>query len=331
MPFNGSGTYNRTISWVDERDASNPINATKFDTHDDDLASALSQCITKDGQTTVTGNLPMSGFRHTGVDDAVAANEYAAVGQVQDGAFTYLTSIVGADNITASSSPALTAYAAGQSFWFIAAGANTTSPTININSLGSRALTKWGGSALEANDILSGMMVMIIFDGTNFEIIEPAKTVTGVFASGDALTCDSNGRVTSTGYQHEQQIPTGTIMVVKQSFVPTGWTLHAFDDDRVLINDSTAASGGSTGGQWQINSIIVDPHSITVAELALHSHGISDGNQVAGGSGNFRAATGVSVASSDTGNNAAHDHTLTITPNWRPLYVNVISVSKNAP
>lgn len=76
-----------------------------------------------------------------------------------------------ADVITASVTPALTAYAAGQVFRFISSGANTTNVTININSLGAKAITKNGATALEAGDIPSGAIVEIIYDGTRFQVV----------------------------------------------------------------------------------------------------------------------------------------------------------------
>jgi hypothetical protein len=44
----------------------------------------LTQSLSRDGQTQPSANLPMNTFRHTNVGDAVARNEYATLGQVQD-------------------------------------------------------------------------------------------------------------------------------------------------------------------------------------------------------------------------------------------------------
>lgn len=48
----------------------------------DGMATGLSTCITKDGQTTVTANLPMGTYRHTGVSDAQSSTDYASYGQL---------------------------------------------------------------------------------------------------------------------------------------------------------------------------------------------------------------------------------------------------------
>jgi hypothetical protein len=50
MPFNGSGTFVRLNNWSNDAANNLPISATKFDTEDNDFASGLSACLTRDGQ-----------------------------------------------------------------------------------------------------------------------------------------------------------------------------------------------------------------------------------------------------------------------------------------
>lgn len=47
MPFSG-GTFSRLYVWVNER-ASPPIDITKLDTQEDDIAAGLSECVLRDG------------------------------------------------------------------------------------------------------------------------------------------------------------------------------------------------------------------------------------------------------------------------------------------
>ena len=79
MPFNGAGTFNRLYSWV--TDAANGIfvSSTRTDADTDDIATGLSTCITKDGQTTVTANIPMAGFKFTGLAVGTATTDSARV------------------------------------------------------------------------------------------------------------------------------------------------------------------------------------------------------------------------------------------------------------
>ena len=65
-----------------------------------------------------------------------------------------LYTATGTDTITFNTTPTFTAYASGQRFYFVSAGANTTtSVTLNVNSLGAKSITKNGTTALDVGDI----------------------------------------------------------------------------------------------------------------------------------------------------------------------------------
>lgn len=68
-------------------------------------------------------------------------------------------------------SPAITAYAVGQTFSFKATNANTTASTLNVNSLGTKNIFKRGSLALVANDIIAGQIVEVEYDGTQFQML----------------------------------------------------------------------------------------------------------------------------------------------------------------
>lgn len=207
MARNGSGTYNLP--------AGNPvvtlttISSTDFNNTMSDMATALTQSIASDGQTTPSANLPMGGFKHTGVANATARNHYADVGQTQDSSFLWLGTGGGtADVITASATPAITAYAAGQRFAFISSGANTTNVTLNINGVGAKAVTKNGATALAAGDIPSGAICEVIYDGTRFQLIglqivtvarggTGAATAAGARTALSAAASGANSDITS--------------------------------------------------------------------------------------------------------------------------------------
>lgn len=183
MARNGSGTYNLP--------AGNPvttgttISSTWANSTLSDMATALTGSIAADGQTTASGNLPMGGFIHTNVGNATVRTNYTSAGQVQDGTLTYLTSVAGTNTITAVGAVGMTAYATGQKFTFVSAGANTGAATININSIGAKALTKNGATALSAGDIPSGAAVEVVYDGTQFQVVSAMPVVAP--ASGDVV------------------------------------------------------------------------------------------------------------------------------------------------
>ena len=90
MPWNGSGNFNRdngfrrgAALWDATDAAGRVIRTDDHDTHDEDLAEGLENCLTRDGQNSPTANLPMNSQRHTNVANAVADTDYAAWGQTK--------------------------------------------------------------------------------------------------------------------------------------------------------------------------------------------------------------------------------------------------------
>lgn len=134
-----------------------------------DIADALTASLAKNGQTVPTANLPMGGYRHTGVDDAAARTDYARADQVQDGTLVYLTSPAGTNTITATAPLSLAAYAAGQTFRFIPANTNTGATTLNINSIGAKNIFR-NGAALLGGEIVASAPVEVFYDGTQFQL-----------------------------------------------------------------------------------------------------------------------------------------------------------------
>ena len=170
MAFNGSGTF--LINTAGQPVVSGTvISSTAFNALTADLATGLSTAITKDGQTTVTANIPMSTYKFTGLGVGSAATDSANLSQVQSTVTKLLTSVSGADTITAVGAPVVAAYAAGQMFYFVATGDNTGAVTLNIDSLGAKAVTRDGSVALAAGDIKSGEVVVVVYDGTRFQVV----------------------------------------------------------------------------------------------------------------------------------------------------------------
>lgn len=168
MSFNGSGVFVVNSSGQPVV-AATLITAATFNAFTADAATGLSTAILKDGTQTLTADIPFNNKKITGLAAATARTDAASLATIQDGTGTYVGTVGGtADVITLTASPAITAYVAGQTFRFIASGANTTTVTVAINGLAAKAITKNGTTALVANDMLSGMMVQMTYDGTRF-------------------------------------------------------------------------------------------------------------------------------------------------------------------
>lgn len=181
MARNGSGTYVRTngvntgsTTWTTDRNQGAAILAGRHDTHDQDIADALTQSISADGQTTVTANLPMSTFRHTGVGAGVGRTDYARLDQVQDASVAWGGNSSGAANVFACSlTPAISAYVGGLRLAFVAHQNSTSTATLNVNGVGAIALVTSEGFALTPYAIRSGQIVEVIYNSSSFYIQNP--------------------------------------------------------------------------------------------------------------------------------------------------------------
>lgn len=205
MPYNGSGVFS-TYTPGNPVVTGTTISSTWANNTLSDIATGLSTAITKDGQTTVTANIPMAGFKITGLGLGTASTDAASLANIQANTGTYVATVGGtADAITLTPSPAIAAYAAGQSFSFIASGANTTAVTVAISGLTAKSVTKAGSTALVAGDIASGALTTIEYDGTRFQLLGAGVylplgggTLTGGLIGTTASFTDSSAPLTIT-------------------------------------------------------------------------------------------------------------------------------------
>lgn len=178
MPYNGSGVFVRLRNWVNDATAGIRIRADRHDSEDDNFASGLSQCITKDGQTTVTANLPMANYRHTGVGAATAATHYARYDQVQIGNAVWADAGGTADAITATYNPNTVTPVDGQLYYVRAGAANaTTTPTFSPDGETPQTIVKNANQPLAVGDIAGDGHELILryrLSDTKYELLNPA-------------------------------------------------------------------------------------------------------------------------------------------------------------
>ena len=255
MARNGSGTYSlpagnpvTTGTTISSTWANNTLN---------DIGSAMTASLAYDGQTVPVANLPMGSYIHTGVGNATARTNYAAAGQVQDGTFQYLTSVTGTNTVTALAPISMTAYATGQVFRFIVAATNTSSVTLNINSIGAKSITKNGTTALTANDIVINSVVEVIYDGTQFQLINPANTI-----PAGVITMWSGSIATIPASWYLCDGSNGTPDLRNQ------FIIGAYSDDSGVAKTTITGAATQTGGS---KDAITVSHTHTITDPG-HNH-----------------------------------------------------------
>lgn len=298
MSRNGSGIYSLP--------AGNPvvtgttISSTWANNTLSDIATALTASIAKDGQTTPTANLPMGGFKHTGAADASALTDYLTAKQALNSTAQYLSTISGSDTITASGTFTPSAYTAGQTFRFIAAGSNTGAVTLNVASLGAKNVykrTSGGLVALVAKDLISGAEYSVTYDGTQFVLneqrpysqgadIASASTINLDTATGDYVNVTGTTPITAiTLGQGEQRTVkfAGALTLTNGAslILPTGNNISTAAGDVAVFRGEassvvrcvayTLANGKSLGGVTQIQPISasVGSNALTISASTL--------------------------------------------------------------
>lgn len=183
MPFDGSGNFSRANSvasgestWQDTEGLGRDMESLLFDEHDQDIADGLTACLTKNGTSTPTANIPMGGFVLTGLGSATAITQSPSAAQIINTSLNYGgTSAGSSDAYTISLPVAPASYVTGMTVTFKADRNNTsTSPTINVNGLGAKNMRqKDGATTLLADDIIAGQIVFLQYNGTHFDYINP--------------------------------------------------------------------------------------------------------------------------------------------------------------
>lgn len=137
----------------------------------------------------IVGNLPSQITNGTAIDatqvmadltfikDQVNANALQNTGATYA---VYVAAVGGTANaITLAPSPAITSYAPGQRFSFLASGPNTGATTINVSGLGAQALQYADGTAMTGGEMLTGAPYDIEYNGSAFVLLNSAQA-TGI-------------------------------------------------------------------------------------------------------------------------------------------------------
>lgn len=104
------------------------------------------------------------GMPAAAVNDTARQQMADLVIEFQKNQVKVLGSVSGTNTITASMTPALTAYSAGMTIVFTPANTNTGATTLNINGLGALDVQRGNSAALVAGDLLAGIPAYLVLD-----------------------------------------------------------------------------------------------------------------------------------------------------------------------
>lgn len=138
----------------------------------------------------------------------VTLTDAAWFDDVDKAAYAYLTSTAGTNTITATG-PATFSYTAGAEVRLIAAGNNSGATTINITPSGGSALgaknVYANGAACVGGELVSGRPYILIYDGTQFNIVGTASTT---------AASDTVAGVIEIAIQSEMETPSSATLAV---------------------------------------------------------------------------------------------------------------------
>lgn len=180
--------------------------------------------------------------------------------EAQTNAVKVLGSVAGTNTITGSMSPALTAYSAGMLVVLTPANTTTGAATLNIDTLGALDVFRYGGEALQAGDLVSGVPAYLLLDSgaDDFYLLNPQNTgfrnAPQNSQSGDytLVLADAGKSVYSTGASKTITIPAngtvaypiGTVIVIIANGTAGSRTISSTAPDTLYL-----AGVGTTGSR----------------------------------------------------------------------------------
>lgn len=171
--------------------------ATQHNTPLTDIATALTNSVSRDGAGSMAGNLNMgTSYKLTNLAVGSARTDSIRLSQVQDGATNYAADSGAADAYVVTLSPAITSYTQGMVVRFKATNANTGASTLNVNGVAAEAIVKNVSDALEADDIAAGQLCTVVYDATNKWTLQVPGAPTVTFATATQFRDDTAGSLT---------------------------------------------------------------------------------------------------------------------------------------
>jgi hypothetical protein len=273
------------------------ISSSEMDANFAAIVLALTQSIAVDGQSVVTGDIPLATHKLTGVSVGSASTDSANLGQIQAEAFIWCGTAGGsADAITLTPAPAITAYVAGQRFVWMASGSvNTGATTVAISGLSTIALQENGAALIAGNHTASKMFMGILNTTSTMQIMQfqSAGTATSV-GTLTALQVDNiniNGNTVS-------------------STAGTDLNITPLSGQQIVLDGTIVVDAGVVTGATSITSTAFVGALTGNADTATNQSGTNTGDEVAAS----LTAAGVIEIATTAEVNTGSDDTRAVSP-----------------
>lgn len=181
----------------------------------------------------------------------------------------------GTNNYTADVTPAINAYTDGFKVRVKFTNGNTGASTLNLNSLGSKSIKKSVSSDLSSGDIISGQVMVLQYDGTNFQIVGGSgfsvpgsdKQVilnnSGAFGASSQFTYDITNNRTLIGSGNTNNQGTDNFVWGLNSAINKGsWSWVFGEENSINLTSGSSGFGDNaimSGYQNQINNTSANP------------------------------------------------------------------------
>lgn len=259
-----------------------------------------------------TVNLP-EGQAPGSLNDAVRA-AMAAIAKKRDDDSGVIATAGSSTAYTATSYQGFTSLNDGISITLRMDETNGAAPTLNVDSLGAKAIQGVSGTAIGTGKLLAGGIYKFTY-------------------STSAVAW-----IVSALFDETEEIASGTVMLFVQTAAPTGWTKSTTHNNKALrIVSGTASSGGTTAFTSVFTSRTpsgtVNNRTLTVAMMPSHDHptdfGGGDLTSIRTDSSGI-AANSNAGSTDNTGGSDPHDHGFTGTAmDFAVQYVDVIAATKD--
>lgn len=217
MPFNGNGNFSLVYDWIQDRNNGIKILASRMMGQEQDIADGLSDCITADGQTTVTNTIPMSGNQITLLASATTRTGAMNLGQYQDGSAAY-SSASGINSYVGVLDPAITAYPNGMTARVYFPNTNTSSSTAQLDLGGGYQNLVVGNGQLAGVGVITPGVGIVVSRAGSWQYFPSSGVSQGAFQAlaGKLAGVASTGTVEMVD-QSRYQITGGTVKLPTMS------------------------------------------------------------------------------------------------------------------